>query len=104
MRGFCLPLLPKFVPRTDETFSVAHKRFTDNVPMAVDYGLVLGLDRGQALEKMLRKGLGIGHEDAAAQCAEFIKEPRLLAERRRELLKRRERLETGQRQLLEALL
>ena len=96
-------MLPKSVPKADAMFSVAHKRFTDNVPMALDYELVLGLDRGQALEKALRKGLGIGREDAAAQCAEFIKEPRNLAERRRELLKRRERLETGRRQLLEAL-
>ncbi len=73
--------------------------------MAIDYELVLGLDRGQALEKALRNGLGIGRaEDAVAQCAEFIKEPRLVAERRGELLKKRERLETGRQQLLEAFL
>ena len=85
-------------------FAVAHKRFTDVVPMAIDYELVLGLDRGQALEKALRKGLGIGREDAGAQCAEFIREPRHIADRRGELLKKRERLETGLRQLLGAFL
>lgn len=85
-------------------FAVAHKRFTDHVPMAIDYELVLGLDRGHALEKTLRKGLGIGREDAASQCAELIKEPWLVAERRGELLKKRERLEKGRRQLLEAFL
>ncbi|KAI1783496.1 P-loop containing nucleoside triphosphate hydrolase protein [Ganoderma leucocontextum] len=85
-------------------FQVAHKRFTDNVPMVIDYELVLGLDRDQALEKALRKGLGIGREDAVAQCAEFVKEPRHVAERRGELLKKRERLETGRRELLGAFL
>ncbi|KAM5545240.1 hypothetical protein V8D89_001351 [Ganoderma adspersum] len=85
-------------------FQVAHKRFTDHVPMALDYELVLGLDRGHALEKALRKGLDIGREDAAAQCAELIKEPRPIAKRRGSLLKKRERLETGRRQLLEASL
>ena len=56
--------------------------------MAIDYELVLGLDRGHALEKTLRKGLGIGRKDAASQCTELIKEPWLIAERRGELLKK----------------
>ncbi len=67
--------------------------------MTIDYELVLGLDRDQALEKALRKGLGIGGADSVAQCSEYIKEPRQIAERREELLKKRERLETAKRQL-----
>ncbi|KAI0753564.1 P-loop containing nucleoside triphosphate hydrolase protein [Daedaleopsis nitida] len=82
-------------------FQVAYKRFTDNIPMAVDFELVLGLDRGQAFEKALRKGLGIGGEDSAARCAEYVKEPRHIAERREELQKKRERLETARKQLTE---
>ena len=78
---------------------VAYKRFTDNIPMAIDYELVLGLDRDQALEKALRKGLGIGSPDALAQCAEYIREPRNTAERREELMKKRERLEMARREL-----
>lgn len=84
--------------------SVAYKRFSDNVPMAIDYELVLGLDRDQALEKALRKGLGIGGQDALEQCAEFIREPRHVAERREELMKKRERLDTARRQLTEVWL
>ncbi|KAI0740579.1 P-loop containing nucleoside triphosphate hydrolase protein [Earliella scabrosa] len=85
-------------------FQVAFKRFTDMVPMAIDYELVLGLDRDQAFEKALRKGLGIGGEDSLAQCAEYIKEPRSIAERREELMKKRERLETARKQLTEVWL
>ena len=83
---------------------VAHKRFIDNIPNTIDYELVLGLDRDQALDKALRKGLGIGGADAVAHCAEYIKEPRHVAERREELMKKRERLEMARRQLTEAWL
>ncbi|TBU52257.1 P-loop containing nucleoside triphosphate hydrolase protein [Dichomitus squalens] len=85
-------------------FQVAHKRFVDNIPNTIDYELILGLDRDQALDKALRKGLGIGGGDALAQCAEYIKEPRHVAERREELLKKRERLETARKQLTEVWL
>ncbi|KAI8978167.1 P-loop containing nucleoside triphosphate hydrolase protein [Trametes punicea] len=82
-------------------FQIAYKRFSDNVPMAIDYELVLGLDREQALEKALRTGLGIGSPDAHARCKEYIQEPRQIAERREELMKKRERLETARKQLAE---
>ncbi|TFY61378.1 hypothetical protein EVJ58_g4548 [Rhodofomes roseus] len=36
-------------------FQVAYKRFADNVPNAIDHELVLGLNRGQALDAVLRK-------------------------------------------------
>ncbi|KAI1783118.1 P-loop containing nucleoside triphosphate hydrolase protein [Ganoderma leucocontextum] len=85
-------------------FQVAHKRFIDNIPNTIDYELVLGLDREQALDKALRKGLGIGGADALAHCAEYIKEPRNVAERREELMTKRERLEMARRQLNEAWL
>ncbi|KAI0764302.1 P-loop containing nucleoside triphosphate hydrolase protein [Trametes elegans] len=82
-------------------FQVAHKRFADNVPMAIDYELVLGLDRNEALEKALRVGLGIGGVDGHKHCKEYIQEPRHISERREELLKKRERLETARHKLNE---
>ena len=72
--------------------------------MAIDYELVLGLDRDQALEKAIRKGLGIGGADSVTHCSELIKEPRNIAERREELLKKRERLDTARKQLMETWL
>ena len=89
---------------TGPCLAVAHKRFVDNVPGAIDYELVLGLDRGQALEKALRAGLGIDSADAVAKCKDYIREPRHIAERREELMKKRERLDTARRQLSEAWL
>ncbi|KAI0333222.1 hypothetical protein GY45DRAFT_1319829 [Cubamyces sp. BRFM 1775] len=80
-------------------FQVSYKRFCDNIANAIDYELVLGLDRGQALEKALRAGLGIGSPDVHARCKEYIQEPRQIAERREELMSRRERLETARKQL-----
>ncbi|OSC98818.1 hypothetical protein PYCCODRAFT_1417176 [Trametes coccinea BRFM310] len=85
-------------------FQVAYKRFSDNVPMAIDYELVLGLDRDQALEKALRRDLGIGGPDAHVRCKEYLQEPRHVADRREELMKKRERLETARRKLTEVWL
>ncbi|KAI9063947.1 hypothetical protein FKP32DRAFT_1603293 [Trametes sanguinea] len=82
-------------------FQVAYKRFSDNIPMTIDYELVLGLERGQALEKALRSGLGIGSHEAHDRCKAYIQEPRHVAERREELMKKRERLETARRKLTE---
>ena len=56
--------------------------------MTIDHELVLGLDREQALEKALRKGLGISNSNALSRCAEYIREPRHVAERRAELTKK----------------
>lgn len=81
---------------------VAYRRFCDNIANMIDHKLVLGLDRGQALEKALRAGLCIGSPDVHARCKEYIQEPRQIADRREELMKRRERLETARRQLSEA--
>ena len=83
---------------------MAYKRFCDNIANAIDDELVLGLDRGQALEKALRTGLGIGGPDVHARCKEYIQEPRQIADRREELMKRRERLETARKQLAEVWL
>ena len=72
--------------------------------MTIDYELVLGLDREQALEKALRKGLGISNLNALSHCAEYIREPRHVAERRAELTKKQEPLETARSQLFAVFL
>ncbi|KAI0628425.1 P-loop containing nucleoside triphosphate hydrolase protein [Trametes polyzona] len=85
-------------------FQIAYKRFSDNISAAIDYELVLGLDRGQALEQSLRKGLHIGSPDGYERCKEYIQEPRHVAERRAELLKKRERLESARKELADVWL
>ena len=72
--------------------------------MTINHELVLGLDRKQALEKALRGGLDIINSNALSHCAEYIKELRHVAERRAELTKKRERLETARSQLFAAFL
>ncbi|KAI0644851.1 P-loop containing nucleoside triphosphate hydrolase protein [Trametes meyenii] len=82
-------------------FQVSYRGFTEIIPKMIDFALILGLDRDQALEKALRDGLGIGSVDGHARCKDYIKEPRAIADRRGELMKRRERLETARRKLAE---
>ncbi|KAH9925891.1 P-loop containing nucleoside triphosphate hydrolase protein [Epithele typhae] len=81
-------------------FHVAHKRFMDNIPMAIDYELVRGLDRDQALEKALREGLRIGGVDGIEMCKKYIEEPPLVAERREELRNKLERLQAAKKQIM----
>ncbi|KAL6299310.1 P-loop containing nucleoside triphosphate hydrolase protein [Sparassis latifolia] len=82
-------------------FQVAYKRFTDNIPNAIDHDLILGLKRDHALEKALRKGLGIGGTDADVQCGEYIREPPNVLLKREELQKKRERLVSARKELMD---
>ncbi|OBZ65814.1 Interferon-induced GTP-binding protein Mx [Grifola frondosa] len=82
-------------------YQVAYKRFVDNIPMAIDHELILSMDRDQALEKALRMGLGIGGADGSLRCAEYLQEPPTIANRREELQKKKARLHTAKKQLLE---
>ncbi|KAI0077225.1 hypothetical protein K474DRAFT_1596469 [Panus rudis PR-1116 ss-1] len=81
-------------------FQVAYKRFADNVPMAIDYELVLGLDRDRALENALMRGLGITGPDGFKHAREYLQEPPNIVSRREELQKKRERLISAQQELL----
>lgn len=80
---------------------VAFKRFVDNVPMAIDYELILGLDRGRALENALLKGLGIVGAEAHQKCKEYLQEAPSVVSRREELLRKRERLLTARQELID---
>ncbi|EMD32895.1 hypothetical protein CERSUDRAFT_76970 [Gelatoporia subvermispora B] len=82
-------------------FQVAYKRFIDNIPIAIDQDLVLGLDRSHQLERKLRKGLGLNGPDAYQICEEFLREPEDVSLRRDELRKKKERLAKARRELME---
>ncbi|EIN06635.1 hypothetical protein PUNSTDRAFT_115166 [Punctularia strigosozonata HHB-11173 SS5] len=80
-------------------YQVAYKRFIDIVPLAVDHGLVRGLERG--LQKVLFDGLGVGGPEGFKNCKMLLQEPPLTATRREELSKRRERLLLAKKELIE---
>ncbi|SJL13186.1 uncharacterized protein ARMOST_16625 [Armillaria ostoyae] len=79
-------------------FQVAYKRFADNVPLAIDYDLVRGLQRG--LLGTLSERLGIYGSNGQAICKEFAQESPQIAGRREELMKKLERLQSASEELL----
>ncbi|KZT65429.1 hypothetical protein DAEQUDRAFT_814318 [Daedalea quercina L-15889] len=82
-------------------FQVAYKRFADNVPNAIDHELVLGLNRGQALDAVLRQELGVSGADGYKLCAEkYLKEDRSVAALREELRNKRDRLYKARKELM----
>ncbi|KAI0782953.1 P-loop containing nucleoside triphosphate hydrolase protein [Abortiporus biennis] len=81
-------------------FQVAYKRFVDNVPMAIDYELILGLDRDCALEKAIRAGLGITGPDGHKRCEELLREPAKIRALRDDLEKKRDRLKAAKKELM----
>ncbi|KAF9258340.1 hypothetical protein L218DRAFT_1005081 [Marasmius fiardii PR-910] len=78
-------------------FQVAYKRFSDNVPLVVDYELVRGLERN-LLEVLLEK-LRIHTVDGPEICQEFAQESSVIADKREELTTRLERLRNASREL-----
>lgn len=80
---------------------VAYKRFVDNVPNAIDYELILGLNRDRRLEDVLYKGLGITGTDSGKKCRELLSEPPQVVARRKDLEKRRARLESAKKELMD---
>ncbi|PCH35511.1 hypothetical protein WOLCODRAFT_107442 [Wolfiporia cocos MD-104 SS10] len=80
-------------------FQVAYKRFADNIPVAIDHELVLGLNRNQGLETMLRRELGVSETDAHRICAEYLREDASVASRREDLRNKRDRLSKAKREL-----
>ncbi|KAJ3560217.1 hypothetical protein NP233_g10983 [Leucocoprinus birnbaumii] len=80
-------------------FQVAYKRYTDNVPMAIDRELVCGIERD--VLPLLWNGLGLNSLDAHRICKEFAQESSMIANRREELTKKLQRLEEASQQLLQ---
>jgi len=77
---------------------VAYKRFVDNVPLAIDVGIVRGLQKDILL--FLCSNLGINGPDGNQICVDFAKEDTDVAAKRLDLKKRLARLELARRELL----
>ncbi|KAF7311764.1 hypothetical protein MIND_00186800 [Mycena indigotica] len=79
-------------------FQVAYKRVIDNIPLAIDYELVRGV--GRDLLPLLYTNLGIGGKEGDRICRELAQESPSVANKREELTKKRERLETASQELV----
>ncbi|KAF7324988.1 hypothetical protein MKEN_00541200 [Mycena kentingensis (nom. inval.)] len=79
-------------------FQVAYKRVTDNVPLAVDYELVRGV--GRDLLPLLYHNLGVGGVEGARICKELAQESPSVANKRAELTKKMERLQSASDELV----
>ncbi|KAH9485775.1 Interferon-induced GTP-binding protein Mx2 [Psilocybe cubensis] len=78
-------------------FQVAYKRFADNVPLSIDRELVKGLTRD--LLKKISDDLGTNTARGYEISKEFALESPQVADRRADLEKKLERLESAQKQL-----
>ncbi|KAJ6564726.1 P-loop containing nucleoside triphosphate hydrolase protein [Mycena capillaripes] len=79
-------------------FQVAYKRIVDNIPRAIDHELIRGV--GRELLPTLYGGLGINGPEGLRICRELAQENPSVAGKREEFLKRLERLETANRELV----
>ena len=70
----------------------------DNVPLAIDYELVRGVDR--SILSILNCGLGISGPDGLRICTELAQENPGVANRRKEYTKKLERLNIASEELL----
>lgn len=74
--------------------AVSHRRFLDNVPLAINHELIYGLvhpDRG-GLHDALYRRLGIDGAGAEARCEKLLQEPPSVQVAREELSARYERI------------
>lgn len=74
--------------------TVSHRRFLDNVPLAINHELIYGLihpDRGR-LQDALYERLGLDGAGAEAECEKLLQEPPNVQETRENLAARYERL------------
>ncbi|KDR69881.1 hypothetical protein GALMADRAFT_128490 [Galerina marginata CBS 339.88] len=79
-------------------FQVAYKRFADIIPLAIDQELVRGLERD--LLEALYDQLGTNNTDGHEISKDLAQESPQVADKRADLGKKLERLETAQRELL----
>ena len=79
--------------------TVAYKRFADNIPLAVDYELVQGIERD--VLKILYMRLGINGPDGQRIAKELAQESAQVADKRQDLSKKLERLQIASTELLE---
>ena len=77
---------------------MAYKRFTDNVPLAIDQEFVKGVERG--IEEVLYSGLKLNGQDGQKIARELVQEPSSTATLRDQLQKKLARLNTAREELL----
>jgi Dynamin GTPase effector domain len=82
----------------DTSTPVAYKRFADNVPLAIDRELVCGIK--QDILSILYSKLGLNGPDGHKICKELAQESPQVADKRVDLQKKLERLQTASSQLL----
>ncbi|KAI0032843.1 P-loop containing nucleoside triphosphate hydrolase protein [Vararia minispora EC-137] len=80
-------------------FQVAYKRFVDIVPMTIDLVLIKGVTVD--LQKILLVGLGVKGPGGFERCHQLLEEPEGVSARRKELVKRRERLARAREELVD---
>ncbi|KAF9222274.1 hypothetical protein BS17DRAFT_735704, partial [Gyrodon lividus] len=78
-------------------FQVAYKRFVDMVPIAIDYEIVLGLERG--IDKALQDGLQITGPEGYSRCKTMLQELTSVASLRQDVQKKMERLQAARQEL-----
>ncbi|KAF7977729.1 hypothetical protein HWV62_2796 [Athelia sp. TMB] len=79
-------------------FQVAYKRFTDNIPLAIDQEFVKGVERD--IEEVLYSGLKLSGPDGHKIAQELVQEPSTIAAQRDQLQKKLARLNTAREELL----
>ncbi|KAL0571649.1 hypothetical protein V5O48_010307 [Marasmius crinis-equi] len=78
-------------------FQVAYKRVIDAIPCCMDLHFLKAL--GKEMQPFLVTKLGLGTSGASERCARYLAEDPEIVARRNELLARRQRLESVQREL-----
>ncbi|KIJ08216.1 hypothetical protein PAXINDRAFT_89188 [Paxillus involutus ATCC 200175] len=78
-------------------FQVAYKRFADMVPIAIDYEIVLGLEKN--MDKALQDGLQITGPEGYSRCRNMLQEFSSVASRRQDVQKKMERLQAARQEL-----
>ncbi|KAF9222329.1 hypothetical protein BS17DRAFT_881158 [Gyrodon lividus] len=78
-------------------FQVAFKRFADMVPIAIDYEIVLGLEKD--IDKALQDGLQITGPEGYTRCKTMLQELTSVASRRQDVQKKMERLQAARQEL-----
>lgn len=78
--------------------TVAYKRFTDIMPLAIDHEFIFGVERG--IEEALYSGLKLSGPDGHKIARELVQEPGNISAQREQLQKKLGRLNTAREELL----
>lgn len=76
---------------------MSNQRIIDTIPGLIDLRFLKAI--GKEMQPFLVKKLGLGSADANNTCAALIAEPKMIVDKRNELMARRMRLESVQNEL-----